>query len=84
MRSRERQDHLSSSFTDLMSSLVVIFILLFLAFVHDRADLLGYLLAARAQILCTFARAIGNILAGFTPALGRVEDARKGTHAESG
>jgi len=30
MRSREKHDHLSSSFTDLMSSLVVIFILLFL------------------------------------------------------
>jgi flagellar motor protein MotB len=36
MRARERQDHLSSSFTDLMSSLVVIFILLFLAFVHEQ------------------------------------------------
>jgi flagellar motor protein MotB len=36
MRSRERHDHLSSSFTDLMSSLVVIFILLFLAFVHEQ------------------------------------------------
>jgi flagellar motor protein MotB len=36
MRSREKQDHLSSSFTDLMSSLVVIFILLFLAFVHEQ------------------------------------------------
>jgi outer membrane protein OmpA-like peptidoglycan-associated protein len=36
MRSRERQDHLASSFTDLMSSLVVIFILLFLAFVHEQ------------------------------------------------
>jgi flagellar motor protein MotB len=36
MRSREKHDHLSSSFTDLMSSLVVIFILLFLAFVHEQ------------------------------------------------
>jgi len=36
MRSRDKQDHLSSSFTDLMSSLVVIFILLFLAFVHEQ------------------------------------------------
>ena len=36
MRLRDRQDHLSSSFTDLMSSLVVIFILLFLAFVHEQ------------------------------------------------
>jgi chemotaxis protein MotB len=36
MRRREKPDHLSSSFTDLMSSLVVIFILLFLAFVHEQ------------------------------------------------
>lgn len=36
MRPREKHDHLSSSFTDLMSSLVVIFILLFLAFVHEQ------------------------------------------------
>jgi flagellar motor protein MotB len=36
MKRRERPDHLSSSFTDLMSSLVVIFILLFLAFVHEQ------------------------------------------------
>lgn len=36
MRRRERPDHLSSSFTDLMTSLVVIFILLFLAFVHEQ------------------------------------------------
>jgi len=36
MRSRDKQDHLASSFTDLMSSLVVIFILLFLAFVHEQ------------------------------------------------
>ena len=38
MRSRDKQDHLSSSFTDLMSSLVVIFILLFLAFVHEQEE----------------------------------------------
>ena len=37
MRRRERPDHLSSSFTDLMTSLVVIFILLFLAFVLLRS-----------------------------------------------
>lgn len=36
MRSREKHDHLASSFTDLMSSLAVIFILLFLAFVHEQ------------------------------------------------
>lgn len=36
MRLRERHDHLASSFTDLMSSLAVIFILLFLAFVHEQ------------------------------------------------
>lgn len=36
MRKRDRPDHLSSSFTDLMTSLVVIFILLFLAFVHEQ------------------------------------------------
>jgi flagellar motor protein MotB len=36
MKRRERPDHLSSSFTDLMTSLVVIFILLFLAFVHEQ------------------------------------------------
>jgi flagellar motor protein MotB len=36
VRSRDKQDHLASSFTDLMSSLVVIFILLFLAFVHEQ------------------------------------------------
>jgi flagellar motor protein MotB len=36
VRRREKTDHLSSSFTDLMSSLVVIFILLFLAFVHEQ------------------------------------------------
>jgi flagellar motor protein MotB len=36
MRRRDSPDHLSSSFTDLMSSLVVIFILLFLAFVHEQ------------------------------------------------
>jgi flagellar motor protein MotB len=38
MRSKEKHDHLSSSFTDLMSSLVVIFILLFLAFVHEQGE----------------------------------------------
>src|ERR1700722_14172085 len=38
MRRRERPDHLSSSFTDLMTSLVVIFILLFLAFVHEQEE----------------------------------------------
>jgi len=36
MKPRERSDHLASSFTDLMTSLVVIFILLFLAFVHEQ------------------------------------------------
>jgi flagellar motor protein MotB len=36
MKRREKADHLSSSFTDLMTSLVVIFILLFLAFVHEQ------------------------------------------------
>ena len=38
MRARDKHDHLSSSFTDLMSSLVVIFILLFLAFVHEQEE----------------------------------------------
>lgn len=41
MRSRERHDHLASSFTDLMSSLAVIFILLFLAFVHEQESRQG-------------------------------------------
>jgi flagellar motor protein MotB len=38
VRRRERSDPLSSSFTDLMTSLVVIFILLFLAFVHEQEE----------------------------------------------
>jgi flagellar motor protein MotB len=52
MRSREKHDHLSSSFTDLMSSLVVIFILLFLAFVHEqegRQESVKYKLLAELQ-----------------------------------
>jgi flagellar motor protein MotB len=38
VRTREKSDPLSSSFTDLMTSLVVIFILLFLAFVHEQEE----------------------------------------------
>jgi len=37
MRRQQRVDHLASSFTDLMTSLMVIFVLLFLAFVHNQA-----------------------------------------------
>ena len=36
MRRTTRIDHLASSFTDLMTSLMVIFVLLFLAFVHNQ------------------------------------------------
>lgn len=36
MRRQPRVDHLASSFTDLMTSLMVIFVLLFLAFVHNQ------------------------------------------------
>jgi len=36
MRRQARIDHLASSFTDLMTSLMVIFVLLFLAFVHNQ------------------------------------------------
>src|SRR5438270_3870474 len=36
MKRHGRADHLASSFTDLMTSLMVIFVLLFLAFVHNQ------------------------------------------------
>jgi flagellar motor protein MotB len=37
MKNGTRPDHLASSFTDLMTSLMVIFVLLFLAFVHNQS-----------------------------------------------